>query len=85
MERTRHWLHGLLGIIFGIAVLAFTMRNMSFEEVGAQARQIQFGWIVWAGGAYAMSLAVRVVRWHRLLNEISPSPMRIVAETLIVG
>ncbi len=78
-------LRGLLGIVIGGFFFWLALRQASWTDVSQILGQMQMGWVVGAIAAYIISMAVRIVRWRRLMWAMKPLPYRSVSLALVVG
>ena len=74
-----------IGIALGLGTLYLAVRNVSFEEIAAAFRRLDFRWITLATLIYSLSLLVRGLRWRILLAQLSPQRHAIVLEATVVG
>ncbi|NER80512.1 MAG: flippase-like domain-containing protein [Leptolyngbya sp. SIO1D8] len=79
------WLRGLLGVSIGMFFFWLALRQTSWTEVLNILREIQPSWILTAIAFYMVSLAVRVIRWRRLMWEMKPLSYPSVGLALLVG
>jgi uncharacterized membrane protein YbhN (UPF0104 family) len=79
------WLRGLVGILIGGLFFWLVLRQTSWAEVSAILNNLKISWVCIAVVAYIASMAVRVVRWRRLMWEMKPLPYHSVSLALVVG
>ena len=77
---------GFAGVAFGAALFYFALRDADIAEVKRTFGEIAPQWIALAWLVYAASIALRVLRWRLLLQEVVPVlSLSAVAETLLAG
>lgn len=78
-------LQGLAGIALGGLCLWLALRQTNIDDIAAALSQTQLQWALTGLAVYWVNLAIRVVRWHVLLNGIHTLAMRQVGVALVVG
>lgn len=59
---------GLLGVVISIALLWWTLRDVSFAEVWDVLRQSRVGWFIVAALVATLSFPIRAWRWRYILE-----------------
>ncbi len=81
MRQLRIW----LGSAISLAFLVLLLWRVDRVELWAALRQVTAWWLLPALGAFALSIAVRVVRWRIILDRVQPVPTSDAAELLLIG
>src|SRR4051794_27196093 len=79
------WQQALIGLAVGGALLALTVKRAPIGAILDSLRALDISWAALALLAYAVDLAIRVVRWRILFLKIAPLPIGTFARALIVG
>lgn len=81
----RNLLLGATGLAAGGLFMWLALRNTDAAELRALVATLDYSLLLAAAAAYWTALTLRIFRWQTLLRELAPAPLRLVAETLIVG
>jgi glycosyltransferase 2 family protein len=81
----RIWMRGILGLLFGALFLWLSLRQTSLAEVSGVLSQSHRGWLIGALGCYSVSMAMRIVRWQILLQDVKSFSFRKVGVALLIG
>jgi uncharacterized protein (TIRG00374 family) len=81
----RSLLVGAIGLLVGAVCIWVVLRWVELDDVGAVLAAADAGWLALGLIAFWMGIAIRVVRWRRLLRHVSSIRLRETAEALIVG
>lgn len=79
------WQQALIGLAIGAALLALTAERVSTEAILRSLRAMDALWAALALIAYAVDLALRVIRWRMLFTKVAPLPVATFARALLVG
>jgi glycosyltransferase 2 family protein len=79
------WQQALIGVAVGAAFLALTMQRAPLDAIAAALRRLDPIWAALALLAYAVDLALRVIRWRLLFAKAAPLPVAAFARALLVG
>jgi uncharacterized protein (TIRG00374 family) len=81
----RAWVRGILGLLFGALFLWLAFRQTSLAEVSTILAQSHESWLLIALGFYSVSMAMRIVRWQILLQDVKAFSFRNVGIALLIG
>jgi uncharacterized membrane protein YbhN (UPF0104 family) len=79
------WQQALLGLAIGAALLGLTAQRASVGAILDSLADLSAGWAGLALIAYAVDLALRVLRWRLLFSKVAPLPVPTFARALLVG
>ncbi len=79
------WQQALIGIVVGAALLAVTAERAPLSAIAGSLGALDAGWAGLALIAYALDLALRVIRWRLLFAKVAPLPVATFARALLVG
>jgi uncharacterized protein (TIRG00374 family) len=81
MRHLRIWFGTAISLVF----LVLLLWRVDRVELWAAMRQVDPRWIIPALAVFALSIAVRVVRWRIILERVQPVPTSDAAELLLIG
>jgi glycosyltransferase 2 family protein len=79
------WIRATVGLAIGAFFCWLVFRQTSWDSVSNILARANVGWLCLAMGVYGFSIAVRVVRWRKLLQDVKALSMRSVATALLIG
>jgi glycosyltransferase 2 family protein len=79
------WQQALIGILIGGVLLGLTAERASLGAILQSLGALDAGWAMLALLAYAVDLALRVMRWRLLFSKVAPLPVATFARALLVG
>lgn len=62
-----------LGVFLGGVLLYLSIRDVSWNDVKGEFKNIQYQWILIAAGFYWIELVLRILRWRALLSQLKPA------------
>lgn len=83
--RARHVLSAVLGLAVGSLFLWLALRDVDAAALRAALVAVDGRTLTLAAALYWLAMGLRVLRWQRLLCQLAPAPLHLVAETLVVG
>ena len=75
----------MVGLATGGAFLWLALERVEMPALRTALLAIEWRDLAAAAALYWLALALRVLRWQVLLNQLAPAPLMAVGETLIVG
>ena len=81
----RRWILGLIGISIGIACLWVVWRYFDVHEASSALFAADPRWLIGSLLIFWFSVAIRILRWRRMLAHVGSIRIRQVAEALIIG
>jgi len=78
-------IRAIFGIAIGAALLWFVVSGIEIDDVFQLLLAADAKWLLAAVATYALNMAIRVLRWQRLLAGIKKLPYKAVLTVLLIG
>jgi glycosyltransferase 2 family protein len=82
---SRTLFRAMLGIAIGAAFLWLVVRGIEIDDVLQLLLAADAKWLVAAVATFALNMAIRVLRWQRLLAGVKELPYKTVSTVLLIG
>lgn len=82
---TKTLLRAILGLIVGAGFLWFVVRGINIDDVIQLLLAADAMWLVAAVVAFSLNMAIRVLRWQRLLSSVKKLPYKAVFTVMLIG